>query len=427
MAIFDGNMPYTNLHELNLDWVIKKVKELNGNVDEIKEYLENLPIEQAVKDQLQIWLEDGTLADIINQQAFSQLRDDITANTNSISALDTRLTRVENPAILFIGDSYAVGNHLTDPNYAWPHMVGRALGLTLNSTYYVQATGGYGLMVEQGRRFSELLNTWLLAHTQAERDRITHVIMGGGANDWVNNITYLNETADAIKNAVNLYMPNAEVIMIPFGWSINTEYRFGLAEAYRNMNLYLPQYNIKVISGLYKVLQNRSFFDTDGDHPNDNGNYSLSSAIISALVGGQYFNTIRHYFTLNGTVVGYVVDNNGQYTLNFPNSFSYNPVGGTRTDWWDCGEVDCNAMLGVLNGYSPTPSFCLPVIYSNESSARRLYMTEFKIYKTTELAKPHMYARILYPDRSNGTYIFPASGSSMYIFLGSIPLSMPAL
>lgn len=37
MAIFDGNLPYTNFHELNLDWVIKCVKEIRDKTDNIDE------------------------------------------------------------------------------------------------------------------------------------------------------------------------------------------------------------------------------------------------------------------------------------------------------------------------------------------------------------------------------------------------------
>lgn len=35
MPIFDGNLPYTNLHELNLDWITKIVKEVKDKTDEI--------------------------------------------------------------------------------------------------------------------------------------------------------------------------------------------------------------------------------------------------------------------------------------------------------------------------------------------------------------------------------------------------------
>lgn len=72
MALFEGNFPYTNYHELNLDWIIKKVKEyskafdtLEVDVDEFKKwvqnYLDDLAVPDAVKDILDQWAEDGTL------------------------------------------------------------------------------------------------------------------------------------------------------------------------------------------------------------------------------------------------------------------------------------------------------------------------------------------------------------------------------
>lgn len=41
MAIFDGNMPYSNLHELNNDWIIKKLKEVKDKEDSIDESVTN--------------------------------------------------------------------------------------------------------------------------------------------------------------------------------------------------------------------------------------------------------------------------------------------------------------------------------------------------------------------------------------------------
>ena len=40
MNIFD-NFPYTNLQELNLDWLIEKVKELEERVSALEEQVEN--------------------------------------------------------------------------------------------------------------------------------------------------------------------------------------------------------------------------------------------------------------------------------------------------------------------------------------------------------------------------------------------------
>lgn len=40
MAIFN-NLPYTDLHELNLDWILKTLKKLNDEWEELKAYVTN--------------------------------------------------------------------------------------------------------------------------------------------------------------------------------------------------------------------------------------------------------------------------------------------------------------------------------------------------------------------------------------------------
>lgn len=48
MGVFN-NFPYTNIHELNLDWIIKKVKELD---DEVNEKLDSI-ISERVNELLE--------------------------------------------------------------------------------------------------------------------------------------------------------------------------------------------------------------------------------------------------------------------------------------------------------------------------------------------------------------------------------------
>lgn len=43
MALFE-NFPYTNFHEMNMDWLLKKVKELGAQVAEFEALLENGPV-----------------------------------------------------------------------------------------------------------------------------------------------------------------------------------------------------------------------------------------------------------------------------------------------------------------------------------------------------------------------------------------------
>ena len=82
MALFD-NMPYTNLHEINLDWIIEQIKtytakvdgmqasidQIDQMIDDLKQFvieqIEDLDVAQLVSDKLDEMVADGTLADII--------------------------------------------------------------------------------------------------------------------------------------------------------------------------------------------------------------------------------------------------------------------------------------------------------------------------------------------------------------------------
>lgn len=76
MSIFDGNMPYTNFHELNLDWVIKRMRELiieygkmTAKIDELEKYIvdyfKNLDIDDRIKIIIEEMAESGELEQIL--------------------------------------------------------------------------------------------------------------------------------------------------------------------------------------------------------------------------------------------------------------------------------------------------------------------------------------------------------------------------
>ena len=81
MALFD-QFPYTNMHEINLDWVISQIKTLIGEwqsfdeemrgkyqdlVDYVNHYFESLDVPASVRAVIDQMIEDGTMAEVIEE------------------------------------------------------------------------------------------------------------------------------------------------------------------------------------------------------------------------------------------------------------------------------------------------------------------------------------------------------------------------
>ncbi len=103
MGLFE-HFPYTNFHELNLDWILRTLRKMDGRLDELQKFIQDLKIPEAVKAQLQEWLEDGTLDDIINEGLLQELNDKI---DTAISATGLQMMTT---APNYIGDYLALSD-----------------------------------------------------------------------------------------------------------------------------------------------------------------------------------------------------------------------------------------------------------------------------------------------------------------------------
>ena len=81
------NFPYADLHNLNLDWLLKKVKEMGEVINMV-----NLP--QLVSDKIDEMVADGTMDEIVNDHVFNNLNDQVqtiaynlTSTINNVTAL----------------------------------------------------------------------------------------------------------------------------------------------------------------------------------------------------------------------------------------------------------------------------------------------------------------------------------------------------
>ena len=105
MALFE-NFPYTNFHELNLDWLLQKMKELAAEqktleeaMDELEYTIHHLDVDQAVVETLNNMLADGTLGDLMAEaiaEYESQIGNIIAQQNQEIGVIKARVDEITN-------------------------------------------------------------------------------------------------------------------------------------------------------------------------------------------------------------------------------------------------------------------------------------------------------------------------------------------
>lgn len=160
MGLFE-HWPYTNFHELNLNWIIKKVKELSDEVSEI-----HGNVISTVIGVLNGWKNDGTIEDLLSD--FVNIMD-----TNGLN----KIAAGEAVNIGFIGDSITFGY---DPNaggvqvtYPYPAIIeNRLMSLNPNVNVYNYGVNGASS------------GSWELQYAQARTAGCTVISFMFGHNDF---------------------------------------------------------------------------------------------------------------------------------------------------------------------------------------------------------------------------------------------------
>lgn len=290
---FWENFPYTNFHEINLDWVIKRV------MDAFKSSNDAVETANATKTAFENWENNVDVKQLVDSKLESMAED------GSLGAAVENVPR----NILIIGDSYGAGGTQTGEIYTtYVEFLKRAAkGVNIYSNCWSGA-GFYGS--GDGKSFRTLVEEF----DEVDKSLITDIIFCGGYNDR-------GQDAAIYTNAANIYQYCAEAyssakLYVAFvGWS-NYPAEYPSIEQARRVYNTIPNYGY--ISNINYCLRNMSYMSGDGFHPNATGQRVISEQLLNWISGGDVYLADRKQFGFTSPYTS-----QGLLTQNFTNGFCY--------------------------------------------------------------------------------------------------------
>lgn len=305
-----SNFPYTDFHNLNLDWVLETTKNLDKewNVyhteweawkNEVTHYVDNLDYYGAVTDYMNGLKTSGELSDMLN----SWLGADF--------------------SIVCIGDSYGQG-YVPDGNKkvtSWIELFKSKY--FKNQTVYSRADGGAGFAATgQGNlTFSGMLSALTETIPESARKKVKYVVVAGGWNDITFQIGSINTGISSFVQIASAAYPNAEIcigfIAAPSAKALTTTEKW---EGWKTAKTaYEATWtNYRVLVGANIGLRWNSLLASDYVHPNANGQSSIADTLYKSIIGGCYEGNRSDNNFLVGSTLG--TFNYNKVTLQYNNS-----------------------------------------------------------------------------------------------------------
>ena len=433
-----NNYPYTNLNDINLDAVLKlaaEAKRLNEDVyTYIRDHLSEIAINalyRAGDKTLVLGGSTNLSPNDVGEIEYIQLGDD------RYSLADLLLRNTLNKYV-FIGDSWGAG--YSDGNggtvAGWTYLLRSLMGLTLGTDCYIIARHGAAVNTLHNPNFNDVIDSEISNIPVSERAKITHVIFGASLNDTYDyTFASLSSSIVSFTAKVKSYFPNAELHMIPLGWTLEPDRRKILRSVVSGYAYFGSGAGWVVEEALSTAVTTKEYF-INSSHVNSSGMNIIARSIYSTLKGGESIFRSRYTFMgdiklsiPNGTQnqrLGSIEQYDGYNHIQINgNSFNLDDVDMAAYTWIKIGTIDSNGIAGVMSGADNENILRTAVRIRYNPSGSNIFRTvpcSIKFVQNTDYNDIDMYIRIeaVVENATNGNQTFIKVNNLYFGFLYSM-------
>ena len=203
---------------------------------------------------------------------------------NRVAELEKRLPEPEEKKArhaIVIGDSYGEGGTVDPARHYTPYPFYAEAFSGVHITNLSESGAGFTKIGDRGHSFITLLDT---IPVYAEKTAITDVFVMGGYNDYMSDENTIYAAMSAFsEHAGNLY-PNAVIHcgFIAQGYGVTD---LPLLCRARDCYMHSAKFGMKYMTGVEKVMLNGENQDADNIHPNERGHVEIGVAMAQLLEG----------------------------------------------------------------------------------------------------------------------------------------------
>lgn len=255
------------------------IEQFNELHDYVHDYFDNLDVQEEINNKLDAMVEDGTMAEIINQEIFGELNDKVELLTKD--------------KVLLLGDSYLQGyNGQTNVN-SWGYYFKEASGLDDNHLKIMYESGmGFSWAGSGGHTYLTFLQANI--NSIADKDKYTDIIVGFGLNEHENSSSTITTAIGNFVTYAKAQFPNANIYLGMVGnlkRTLTAQNNNGRQYLYTRTFMAVKnasKFGVRYLTGVEQVAHDYTLFGSDDIHLSQDGYQAVGWAMYQAWKAGNY-------------------------------------------------------------------------------------------------------------------------------------------